>query len=805
MEMNSLPFVRNLLLAGCLVFCMTDARAATTDDDAASTADSTYTVEVTTAGTFIYALMAQQSDVDAVAYLTITGTLNSTDMAYFGTFTNLRTIDLSGTDITSIGGFSGLYALEEVVLPTTVRTVEAQAFYDCESLTTVNLDSATSIGSYAFYNCTKLTTVSLPCATSIGSRAFYYCTKLTTVSLPCATSIGSRAFHYCTKLTTVSLPCATSIGNYAFYSCTKLTTVSLPCATSIGSSAFGYCSKLTTVSLGSSLKSIGDDAFYNCTALTTVYCYAVIPPETSAFADATDFGEATLYVPAFSVSTYRLDDGWVGFVSVVALEDVDPFEEVELSGEFSLTSTDGIAEDAHLALTPDTDSETAGHLTLYTAGETLKVGRFSMCVDVADYSRSSVSGGYQRTYPYISTLLAYTPMESDTVEVEMTVPTGEWSFISFPFNVAVADIEVPDDALWVVRCYSGENRAAGSDSTWIDVVDGETLEAGQGFIFHCAADDDAIEVVFRAVDDDNTNDIFTTEGATLTLKEYAADDTSDRSWNLVGNPYPTYFDIQYLDFGAPLQTWSGGGYTAYTVTDDEYTLRPNEAFFVQCPTTSTTMTFEAEGRSHDGTSLFTTKASPRGAAAAANSDRQVLNFLLSDGDYTDRARLVLNPQAEEAYEIACDAAKMAGSGVPQLWVLDGGLKYAIDERPHTATTYTLGATFATAGEHTLTLSTKNCDADVWLTDNVTGVQTLLSENDYTFSVEAGTYAKRFSVALGTTTTGISAVTGEGAGSSIVGVYTVDGRAVGTLGTEDLPAGLYVVKKANGRTEKVLVK
>ena len=784
MEMNSLPFVRNLLLAGCLVFCMTDARAATADDDDSSTADSTYTVEVTTAGIFIYALMAQQSDVDAVAYLTVTGTIDSTDMAYFEKLTNLRTIDLSGTDITSIGWFSGLYALEKVTLPTTVRTVKRYAFYNCESLTTVNLDSATSIGNGAFSDCSALKTVSLPCATSFGTYAFRNCTKLTMVSLPCATSIGNGAFSFSTALTTVSLPCATSIGNDAFY----------------------YCTKLTTVSLGSSLKSIGSDAFYDCSKLSTVYCYAVIPPETSAFANATDFGEATLYVPAFSVSTYRLDDGWVGFVSVAALEDVDPFEEVELSGEFSLTSTDGIAEDAHLALTPDTDSETAGHLTLYTAGETLKVGRFSMCVDVADYSRSSVSGGYQRTYPYISTLLAYTPMESDTVEVEMTVPTGEWSFISFPFNVAVADIEVPDNALWVVRRYSGENRAAGSDSTWIDVVDGETLEAGQGFIFHCAADDDAIEVVFRAVDDDNANDIFTTEGATLTLKEYAADDTSDRSWNLVGNPYPTYFDIQYLDFGAPLQTWSGGGYTAYTVTDDEYTLRPNEAFFVQCPTTSTTMTFEAEGRSHDGTSLFTTKASARGGAAAANSDRQVLNFLLSDGDYTDRARLVLNPQAEEAYEIACDAAKMAGSGVPQLWVLDGGLKYAIDERPHTATTYTLGATFAAAGEHTLTLSTKNCDADVWLTDNVTGVQTLLSENDYTFSAEAGTYAKRFSVALGTTTTGISAVTGEGAdSSSIVGVYTVDGRAVGTLGTEDLPAGLYVVKKANGRTEKVLVK
>ena len=832
--MNRLFFAKHLLVAGCcLMFGTLSARAETTeesDESSASATDSTYTVEVTTAGTFIYVLQTKTDDLKSVAYLTVTGNLNSTDMANFGKLTNLRTIDLSGIDITSIDGFSELSYLETVTLPTTVLTVEEQAFYYCESLTTVNLDNATSIGDEAFYRCTALTTVNLPCATSIGSEAFYCCTGLTTVDLSCATSIGSSAFRDCTALTTVDLDNATSIGDYAFYHCTALTAVSLPCATSIGLDAFGNCTALTTVnmpcatsidmwafegckalktvSLPSSLKSIGDDAFGNCDSLTSVYCYALVPPETEAFASSSDFGTDTLYVPSFSLSSYKTDDGWSGFGTFLAMDST--LAEVEISGEFSLMSTDGIADDAYLALTADTDNETAGHLTLYASDDTLKVGRFSMCVDIAEYDwyNSEWSSDLSTwidyyTYPYISTLIAYTPMKADTVEVRMTLPTGEWSFVSFPFNVAVSDIEVPDDALWVVRRYSGENRAAGKDSTWIDVVSGETLSAGQGYIFHCAADDDAIEVVFRAEDDDALNNIFATGNDTLTLTEYAASDNNDRSWNLVGNPYPAYFDIQYMDFGAPLQTWSGSGYTAYTVTDDECTLRPNEAFFVQCPTTSTTMAFGYEGRTHDG-SVAEVLARARKAAAAANSDRQVLNFLLSDGDYTDRARLVLNPEADEAYEISCDAAKMAGSGVPQLWVLDGGIKYAIDERPDTETAYTLGATFAAAGEHRLTLSTKNCDADVWLTDNVTGEQTLLSEGGYTFSAEAGTYANRFSVSLGATTTGISSVASEES-NSIVGVYTLDGRALGTESTDALPAGVYVVKKADGQTEKVLVK
>ena len=87
-----------------------------------------YTISVNTAGTLAYKLLEvvnQWTDVDE---LTISGHLNAEDMKYFYRMTQLRKLDLSQTDISSIGGCSGLTELIEVILPSTVNTVEDYAF-----------------------------------------------------------------------------------------------------------------------------------------------------------------------------------------------------------------------------------------------------------------------------------------------------------------------------------------------------------------------------------------------------------------------------------------------------------------------------------------------------------------------------------------------------------------------------------------------------------------------------------------------------------------------------------------------------
>ena len=73
------------------------------------------------------------------------------------------------------------------------------------SITSIENDEVTSIGSYAFYSCSKLTSVSIPNATSIGVDAFYGCSKLTSVSFPNATSISNYAFPNCSNLSILIL------------------------------------------------------------------------------------------------------------------------------------------------------------------------------------------------------------------------------------------------------------------------------------------------------------------------------------------------------------------------------------------------------------------------------------------------------------------------------------------------------------------------------------------------------------------------------------------------------------------------
>ena len=70
-----------------------------------------------------------------------------------------------------------------VVIPNSVTSIGAGAFYDCDTLTNVIIpNSVTSIGSEAFYGCSSLTNIVIPdSVTSIGSEAFHGCKE---VSIP---------------------------------------------------------------------------------------------------------------------------------------------------------------------------------------------------------------------------------------------------------------------------------------------------------------------------------------------------------------------------------------------------------------------------------------------------------------------------------------------------------------------------------------------------------------------------------------------------------------------------------------------
>ncbi len=132
----------------------------------------------------------------------------------------------------------------------------------------------TRIGEDAFYGCDSLTSVSLPEGLSgIGACAFCACKSLTGVSLPeSMRAIRASVFASCYALTQVSIPSSvTRIEGSAFYHCSSLTGISIPeGVTELGNCVFQSCSDLVSVDLPASLTKIGDMVFDDCGSLREI-------------------------------------------------------------------------------------------------------------------------------------------------------------------------------------------------------------------------------------------------------------------------------------------------------------------------------------------------------------------------------------------------------------------------------------------------------------------------------------------------------------------------------------------------------
>ena len=183
-----------------------------------------------------------------------------------------------GTDVIPDNYFKDEYGyndLKKVVLPSTLTSIGASAFYGCKQLTEINLpDGLVTIGKAAFQSCTGLKSIQLPSGLlSISDNAFYHCTGLGRLELPKGLiSIGKSAFGDCDGLKEIVWPDnLQTIGETAFKSCDLLTSLRIPDSVkTMGKSAFAECSALVTVSIGSGLKDIAEYAFDYCVKLTQV-------------------------------------------------------------------------------------------------------------------------------------------------------------------------------------------------------------------------------------------------------------------------------------------------------------------------------------------------------------------------------------------------------------------------------------------------------------------------------------------------------------------------------------------------------
>ena len=726
------------------------------------------TVDLLEPGSMGTEVLYQTDHIKNVRRLKVRGKMNDDDWKKIQMMSYLYELDLSEAETPHVpeSQFDGAKTdnaasfLRTVILPESVETIESYAFRDTYIENFSFPQSCTKIGEEAFYNshikeavlsndleelgdnnypntgyngvfgsCHQLEKVSLGNKIkSINSYNFSDCTTLKEVIMPdCLNGIYKGAFYNCCSLKLNELPQNIQyIGANSFQNCSGITSVVLPrSVTTLGASAFSGCDQLTYAEVGVELHALNSSIFAGCTALNTL---RINSPTVATRVSGTPLNDAyraniTLQVPAFAVNNYKLDQYWYNYKVIEGFETED------------------------VAYWP-----IHGDIVLNRE-------RFGGCPSIKLFAGNSlkINGDTQQQFDNVEVennagLLSN--CDNLTVNGDLTVwyqmgtaskNKNSWHFTSLPFDMKVGDIDT-NGAQLAVRVYDGANRAAnGATGSWTKLTADDVIPAGTGFIFQT---DQNVWVGFKAMDNDTKQYIVSPNEFVKALAANESATASNAGWNLVGNPYQCYYNDHMLNFTGPITVWNGSSYTAYSITDDDYAIRPNEAFFVQCPENVSSISFPTQGRQLTDV-IESQNAAPSLRTAAAGMNRCLIDLTVSRDSLTDRTRVVLNEQATLGYELTRDASKFMSmdNSVPQLYTVDAdGTQYAINERPVADGTALVGFYAPTKGTYTFSLS--RCDADhVWLTDRETGLTVNLVEGDYVFSAEAGVAAQRFTLGL----------------------------------------------------------
>jgi len=789
----------------------------------------------------------KMADLNKVVRLKVTGTINSYDIIVFNQkMPNIRCLDLTDARIVAcdheyyadcktqddVVGNSMFYNQDkyyEIKLPETATSIGKSAFSSCSNLKTVSLGgSVKSVGKDAFLGCSNLKNVGISdiaswcqigfysnysnplhnakklylngeevkdliipnTVTNINGYAFYGCSNLTSVIIPnSVTSIGGEAFYGCSSLTSVIIPnSVTSIGDEAFYGCSSLTSVTIPnSVTNINQSTFERCSSLTSVTIPSSVKTISQKAFADCGKLEEVYTRTVEPTyiNQNTFSSTT-YSNATLYVPKTSFNLYWLDTEWSQFKNLAEYD--APYDNFYVNNDYVLDDETGNVQG-----TPDVDVE-AGSGFIHEGSEDQNLD------DVHVKDNGTTTGS----------IIGNGHIDAAKLFFDIAVNKNKWYFFCFPYKAMLADMKHPGDYVW--RKYDGNKRANSGGTGWADMTT-DCLYQGEGYIYQTNVTGSlSVEILKEQFGKFEGKDI------NITLTAYNSSNANNASWNLIGNPFTSYYDINDMGYNAPITIWNGSSYEAIRPGDDDYILRPFEAFFVQKPNETSEIEFKAEFRlTYNQSQVKKNKVAMK---SPADSKRFVVNLTISDGENSDKTRVVFNEKQNNAYEIGCDAAKfMSTESVPQLYTLDSkNVKYSINERPEGEVA--MGYVANKEGQYTI--SAVRMDKAVMLKDLERGVIHDLSTGDYTFASEAGTFEGRFVLMLNSDVTGIDDIKSQtgvevavvnggisisGAAGKTVTIYNVGGAQVAanvTDGVVALASGTYIVT-VDGVSTKVVVK
>lgn len=418
-----------------------------------------------------------------------------------------------------------------------------------------------------------------------------------------------------------------------------------------------------------------------------------------------------------------------------------------------------------------------------------------------------------------------TSMTADSITSHFSVDANKWYFLTPLHDVDLTKVTHSNNASFVFRYYDAASRATnGTGSSWRNVDDGKLL-AGKGYIFQC----NSSGVVTMPSEVAGHIQVLNTNDVTTKLEPHESTASANKSWNYVGNPYPAYYDIYYMDFTAPITVWTGNTYKAYSIVDDDFVLRPMQSFFVQKPDAVDNIIFHKEGRQMTSGIERVSTAKVR-VMATANISRKFFNLEISNEEgLKDETRLVINEDANIGYEIEKDASKFMSidAEVPQIFTIDAeGNNYAINERPQKDGNICVG--YLATKEGFYTISAVKAEGEIILFDKEQNKYVDLSSQDYTFYTKSteGINDSRFVLMVKANTGEVTGVENTatpqtkieggngcvnitvGAKANVVinalnGVTVFNGKVTTGNNSISLPSGVYIIKVGNVSSKVVV--
>ena len=760
--------------------------------------------------------------ITALTNLKIRGTMNGFDILMIRTkMPNLRKLDLSEativnndngyeyytgyhTDLETITPymFYNIKNLKEIILPANIKTIQSNAFAKSGITSMVIPSTVKTIGEGAFSECQDLVNLTLTKGLeTIGYNAFWQCTKLRALVLPTTLRrIEGSAFADCSGLTTIDFAEGLQyIGSWAFAYCYNLKELRMPTSLrQIDEYAFKSCSGLSEVHVPSMITQIGDYAFKNC-GLKSVYAYTLTPVQINQ--DTFDYTGTELFAPKTSFYTYYINTQWAQFPILKEFDAKYLKWYTPRDYDIQINTTNPI---------PNEDDENRAEGNMEPGSGLIFIGDGQQLV-----KDLILNWQHGANYP---ALIEDGNLDVEELKFIMNVYPGRWYFFSFPFDIKISDTSFDGKYVW--RYYDAEERAENGSGGWKNVTDG-WLRANVGYIFQANKEGD-LELPVN-----NPQFAQSTGQKEVPLESHPATNAQDASWNFVGNPNLSYYDLDDVEnsgFTAPITVWDEEQqtYTAVVPGDDEYDFHPFQAYFVQTPENTDNLTFDDENRStYVQTEQKAGNRSRAHAARRVNEKRLLVNLILSNGSTTDKTRVIFNDDNRMDYEAGRDANKfMSMANVPQLYSLDAkGVKYAVNARPNGNREVRLG--FVATADGTYTIEADRMDCSMALKDNLTGQIHVFDKGDYEFYSEAGTFDNRFTLISGLDVTAITGnkiegidistfdggIVINGATEGEVKIYNVNGvksTSISGTGSAMLTPGTYIVSY-NGKSTKVVVK